>query len=262
MSRLGPLFQRLREQGERALITYITAGDPDRETSWALAKALLRAGADVLELGIPFSDPLMDGPILQASQFRALEAGTRTPQVLDMARRLRGETEAGLVLMTCYNLVHRYGLERFAQEAREAGVDGVLVTDLPPEEAGEWEQKAWAEGLDTIYLVAPTTDDRRLRTIAAHARGFIYCLSRRGVTGVRETLPSDLPETVRRIRLVSTLPIAVGFGISRPEHVRQVVRLAEGAVVGSAIVRLLAEGHPLEEIEAFARQLKEATKMP
>ncbi|HIE51926.1 MAG TPA: tryptophan synthase subunit alpha [Armatimonadetes bacterium] len=263
MSRLEECFAALRARGEKGLIPYLTAGDPSLEFTARLVEGVAASGADIVELGIPFSDPLMDGPVIQASAQRALQARTTPAEVLALVAQLRPRVEVGLVLMTCYNLVFRYGLERFAAEAQEAGVDGILVTDLPPEEAGEWEPVARAQGLDTIYLVAPTSTPERLRLIAEHATGFIYCVSRRGVTGVRKRLPPDLTAMLARIRAQTDKPIAVGFGISTPEHVRQVVAWADAAVVGSALVqRLAAGGDPEEQLRGlseFVRELKEAT---
>lgn len=265
MSRLDDLFATLGARNECALMPYLTAGDPSLALTERLIETAAAGGADILEVGVPFSDPLMDGPVIQESANRALAGGTTPEAVLGLIRRVRPRVDSGLVLMLCYNLVYRYGPERFAADAQEAGVDGVLITDLPPEEAGDWERAARSRGLDTIYLLAPTSTPRRIALVAAHATGFIYCISRRGVTGVQETLPPDLEAVLARIRARTDRPIAVGFGLSRPEHVRQVAQWAEGAVVGSALVQTIAAAAPDETAQLKAagelvRQLKAATR--
>lgn len=219
---------------------YLTAGDPDLDTTAELLSAVAESGADIIELGIPFSDPLMDGPVIQEAGNRALAAGTTPPRVMEMVAAIRPKVEAGLLYMVPSNLVWRYGPGRFAGDAAAAGVDGVLITDLPPEEAGEWQELATSAGLETIYLLAPTSSPERIRRVARLVTGFIYCISRRGVTGPQDQVPDELVEVVQRIRAETALPVAVGFGIATVEHVRKVTTLADGAVVGSALVAALA----------------------
>ena len=264
MSRVEERFGELLSRGEKALICFLTAGDPDLDTSEALILELAAAGVDVIEIGVPFSDPLADGPSIQASSQRALEGGVTPQAVLDLVRRVRGQSEVPLVLMTYFNPVQRLGIERFAGDAASAGADGVIMTDLPPEEAGDWKAAADGAGLDTIFLLAPTSTDERIRRVAAMGTGFIYCVSRTGVTGARSELPPDVRELVSRIRAATAKPVAVGFGISSPAQVREISEWADGAVVGSALVDLVAarQDRPrlLAEVNAFARSLKEATR--
>lgn len=235
MSRITDTFTALNGKG--ALVAYITAGDPSIAGTERLAPILAGAGADIIELGLPFSDPLLDGPVIQVSAQRALEAGTHTADVFAMVRRLRDRGfTTPFVIMTCTNLVARRGFTQFAEQCRDAGVDGVIVTDLPPEEAGEWKQAAQSHDIDTVFLLAPTSTDERIETAAGMASGFIYCVSRAGVTGVQNTLPTELHALLDKIRSHTHIPIAVGFGISTADHVRTVWQWADGAVVGSAII--------------------------
>jgi tryptophan synthase alpha chain len=219
---------------------YVTAGDPDLATTRAVLPAMSGGGADIIEIGIPFSDPLLDGPVIQSASHRALLAGVTPPKVIEAVAAVRGDIAAGLLFMVPFNLVWRHGLAAFAADTRAAGVDGVLITDLPPEEADAWQAAADAAGVETIYLLAPTSTRQRIRLAAARATGFIYLISRRGVTGVRAAVPAELREMVAAIRAETDTPIAVGFGIATPEHVRQVCAVADGAVVGSALVEQLA----------------------
>jgi len=259
-SRLEATFARLRERGERALVPYFTAGDPSLADTRCLVAEAARRGADVIELGVPFSDPLADGPVIQRAAMRALAAGTTLPRLLEMVSELRAEVSVPLVLMTYYNPVLAFGLEAFARAAVRAGVDGVIVVDLPPEEADPLAREAEAAGLDVIYLVAPTSTPERVRLIARRSRGFIYMVSLRGVTGERQGLPPDLAAQIRTLRRVTDKPVCVGFGISTPEQVAAVGRLADGAAVGSAIVRLVEErsGAPslVNDVGAFIAELK------
>jgi tryptophan synthase alpha chain len=226
-------------------------------TTADLVKTIVEAGADIVELGVPFSDPLADGPSIQASSFRALQAGATVPKVLDCVREIRRECDAPLVLMTYYNPIQKYGLARFATDAARAGADGVITTDLPPEESGEWKPAADAAGLATIQLVAPTSTKERIKQAANMASGFIYCVSRTGVTGARDDIPTELRELVRTIKSISDLPVVVGFGISRAEHVRKVNEFADGAVVGSALVNVVAaRGDLLKRAGEFVESLK------
>jgi tryptophan synthase alpha chain len=235
-TRIAQRFDELRRAGELGLVAYITAGDPALEASERIVLALAEAGADIIELGVPFSDPIADGPTIQRASERALRSGTTLAGVLDLVRKLRARTQVPLVLFSYFNPVLQMGLEKFAGSAAKAGADGVLVTDLTPEEAADYRRVARSAGLDTIFLAAPTTTDARLVQIAECSSGFLYLISRTGVTGAREELPADLPGLVRRTRRATSLPLAVGFGISLPGHVSILGGLAEAAVVGSALV--------------------------
>jgi len=264
MSRIAKCFARLRRRGEGALIPFLVAGDPNPEVFPHLLRTVAQSGADIIELGAPFSDPLADGAVIQEGFQRALAYGVTVSDICRWTRGLRAAADTPVVIMTCYNLVLQHGLDHFAEEAAGAGVDGVLVTDLPPEESSAWEKVARARGLDRIFLLAPTSTPERIRRVARRGSGFIYAVSRLGVTGARAELPPDLPDLAGRIRACTDKPIAVGFGISRPEHVRAVCRVADGAVVGSAIVRQVASapavGGRAESVGEFVRTLKQATK--
>ncbi len=217
-------------------MAYLTDGDPTLSASERIILAAAEAGADVIELGVPFSDPVADGPTIQRASERALRGGATVAGVLDLARRLRTRTEVPLVLFSYYNPILQMGLEKFARAAAEAGIDGVLATDMTPEESAEYRGVLRAQGLDTIFLGAPTSTDQRLAAIAECSSGFLYLISRTGVTGARESLPEELPALVKRARKFTKLPIAVGFGISQPEHVSGLAGIADAAVVGSALV--------------------------
>ncbi|MBV9848101.1 MAG: tryptophan synthase subunit alpha [Armatimonadetes bacterium] len=263
-TRLDQTFAHLRAKNEGALVTFLTAGDPSVEHTADLVALLADSGADIIELGIPYSDPLADGPSIQASSLRALERGVTPPQVLDMVRQARERSDIPLVLMTSYNLVLRHGLERFALEAHDAGADGAILTDLPPEEAGHWKQAADVRGLATIFLVAPTSTPARIRMAADSATGFVYCVSRTGVTGARAEMAAELREFLSQVRTATDKPLCVGFGISTPEHVREVVGMADGAVIGSALVDFLHHNADNPDQDAALRALvgswKEATR--
>jgi tryptophan synthase alpha chain len=260
MSRLRETFARLRDEHAPGLVTYVTAGDPDLDRTAGILRALDRAGADVLEVGVPFSDPLADGPVIQRATERALAAGTTLSGVLDLLRSMRGDIEAPLVIFSYANPILRLGAEQFADRACDAGVDGVLILDLPIEEADEFRGMLARRGIDTILLLSPTTTDDRLRRAAALGSGFLYAISRLGVTGARETLAAGAQEMVQRIRKVSDLPVALGFGISKPDHVREVGQWADAAVVGSALVDVIArEGASRDlntRVEEYVRWLK------
>jgi len=260
VSRLAETFQRLRDAGTPGLVTYITAGDPDLPRTEGILRALERGGADVVEVGIPFSDPLADGPVIQRATERALEARTTLLGVLALLRRMRAELRMPIVLFSYANPILRVGAEQFADLARDAGVDGVLVLDLPIEESGEFRALLSARGIDTILLLSPTTSDERLRTAATLGSGFLYAISRLGVTGARSEIADGAEEMVRRIRRVSALPVALGFGISKPDHVRQVGQWADAAVVGSALVNVIAEAGQSPDlnnrVEEYVRWLK------
>ena len=260
MSRLQGAFARLREEKRPGLVTYVTAGDPDLDRTAGVLKALDRGGADVLEVGVPFSDPLADGPVIQRATERALASGTTLSGVLDLVGSIRADIRAPIVIFSYANPILRLGSERFADRAREAGIDGVLVLDLPIEEADDFRGMLAARGIDTILLLSPTTSDDRLRKAAALGSGFLYAISRLGVTGARDALADGARDMVARIRAVSDLPVALGFGISKPDHVREVGRWADAAVVGSALVDVIArEGasHDLNtRVEEYVRWLK------
>ncbi len=261
-SRIEQTFARLAREGRVGLVTYVTAGDPDLARSGEILLALDRAGADVLEVGVPFSDPLADGPAIQRASERALAAGATLPAVLDLVADLRSRLAAPIVVFSYANPILRLGVDRFVERAARAGVDGVLVLDLPIEEAGPFRERLCAAGLDPIFLLSPTTTDERIRKAAALGRGFLYLISRLGVTGARAQLAAEAQALAERVRRASSLPRAVGFGISRPEHVAEVGRWAEAAVVGSALVERIAEvagGSDLvEEVEQFVRWLRGA----
>ncbi|HXN35416.1 MAG TPA: tryptophan synthase subunit alpha [Opitutaceae bacterium] len=242
MSRIKEAFARARAQNRAAFIAYLCAGDPDFETSLCACRAVVESGADILELGVPFSDPLADGLTNQLAAQRALEAGMTSARVFELVRRIRESSEVPIVFYTYYNLVFSNGVDAYVRAARAAGVDGMLTLDLPPEEAQEVAAASRAHGLDTVCIVAPTTPDSRLPMIAAAATGFIYYVSREGVTGVREKLAGGIPEALARIRLHTKLPVAVGFGISTRAQVAQVAAHADGVVVGSALVNIVREG--------------------
>jgi tryptophan synthase alpha chain len=241
MSRIASTFEALRARGERALITFFTAGDPSLDVTERLIVEADRRGADVIELGVPFSDPIGDGPVNQRSAERALQAGTSLVRVLETVARVRSRVKAPLVLMTYYNPIFAFGLKGFARTAADAGVDGVLVVDLPPEEAGELAHEAESAGLDLIHMIAPTSTPARWRLIGRKSRGFIYVVSRTGVTGERADVPAALSDQIRGLRLVTTKPICVGFGIAKPDQVKSVGELADGVIVGSAIVRMIED---------------------
>ena len=257
MGRIGDRFASRRADGRPAFVAFLTAGDPSLERTVDLAVELEQAGVDVLELGVPFSDPVADGPVIQRASERALARGVTLSRVLDAVRRIRRRTPLPLVLFSYLNPLLRYGLDRLTTEAREAGVDGVLVTDLPPEEAESWLLRARAAELDTVFLAAPTSPDERLRRVAEASRGFVYAISRTGVTGEREALSDDARPLVARLRRLTKEPVALGFGIGTPEQVKAAARAADGVVVGSALVRYLEE-HPQGDLGAQVRWLKSA----
>lgn len=259
MSRLERTFSALRQSGQRGLVTFTTAGDPDLPRSGDILRALDRAGADVLEVGVPFSDPLADGPVIQRASERALRAGSTLTRVLDLVEGVRADIDAGIVLFTYANPIVRMGAGRFVERAAAAGVDGVLALDLPIEEADPFRETALAAGIDPIFLLSPTTTDTRIRRAAALGRGFLYGISRLGVTGARATIADGAEALVGRIRSVTDLPVALGFGISRPEHVAEVGRWADAAVVGSALIEVIARAAPerlLDDVERYVRWLR------
>jgi tryptophan synthase alpha chain len=240
-TRISKRFAELRESGELGIVAYITAGDPTLDATRKFVLALADAAADVIELGIPFSDPLADGPTIQRASERALKTHTTLAQVIELVREIRKSSDVPIVLFSYYNPVLQMGLEKFASTAANAGADGVLITDLTPEESDDYRRVLAAHHLDTIFLGAPTSTDDRLAKIAAVSSGFLYLISRTGVTGAKDALPDDLPALLRRARKVTQLPIAVGFGISLPGHVSVLGGLADAAVVGSALVSEIEE---------------------
>ena len=260
MSRIAATFEALHERGRKALIPYIMGGDPYADATVEIMHAMVQAGADLIELGVPFSDPMADGPVIQRATERALAAGTTLDGVLDLIASVRADIQAGIVIFSYANPIMRLGADVFADRAQAAGVDGVLVLDLPLEEAGEFRGLLESRGIDTILLLSPTTSDERLRKAAAVGSGFLYAISRLGVTGVRDRLADGAEDMVRRIRAVTGLPVALGFGISKPEHVREVGRWADAAVVGSALVTVIAEAGVSADldtrVEEYVRWLK------
>lgn len=257
MSRIGSRFTQCRAEGRKAFVAFVTAGDPSLERTLELALELERGGTDVLELGVPFSDPLADGPVIQRSSDRALGRGVTLEKVLGVVRKVRARSELPLVLFTYMNPVHRYGTERLAKDAKDAGADGVLVTDLPPEEANGWLSAARSAGIDTVFLAAPTSPDERIRRIAEASRGFVYAVSRTGVTGEKDKVSEDARPLVERIKALTAEPVALGFGIGTPEQVKAAAQAADGVVVGSALVRFLEE-HPQGDVAEKVRWLKSA----
>jgi len=261
MSRIAAAFARARARGKAAFVAFLTAGDPGGlARTLELCQGLEEAGVDVRELGVPFSDPLADGPVIQRASQRALERGVTLTGVLDLVRDLRRTSDLPVVLFSYANPLYRLGLARLAAQAREAGVDGVLVTDLPPDEAGDWLREARGTGLDTIFLAAPTSPEGRLRRIADASTGFVYAVSRTGVTGERQALSDDALPLLARLRALTDCPVALGFGISTPEQVAAAGAQADGVVVGSALVRFLEE-HPEGDLAGEVRRLR-ATPRP
>jgi len=253
-TRISKRFAELRDAGELGIVAYITAGDPTLDATLRHVLGLAEAGADVIELGVPFSDPLADGPTIQRASERALKSGTTLHGVLDLVRRIRQSSQVPLVLFSYFNPILQFGLEKFAAAAAESGADGVLVTDLTPEESEDYRRILKARGLDTIFLAAPTSTDERLQKIAVCSSGFLYLISRTGVTGAKDALPDDLPALLRRAHRFTQLPIAVGFGISLPGQVSVLGGLADAAVVGSALV---AEIEKATSVDAACAALRD-----
>jgi tryptophan synthase alpha chain len=257
-TRIAQKFAALRSTGEMGLVAYITAGDPTLAATERFVLALAEAGADVIELGVPFSDPVADGPVIQRASERALRNGTTLTSVLSLVRSLRKKTEVPLVLFSYYNPVLQMGLEKFAESAKAAGADGALITDITPEEAGEYRTAMTAHGLDTVFLAAPTSTDERLALISNSTSGFLYLISRTGVTGTKDQLADELPALARRVRRFTELPIAIGFGISLPGHVSLLGGLADAAVVGSALVEEIERA---ESVDTAAAALSARVKL-
>jgi tryptophan synthase alpha chain len=241
MNRIDNKFKLLRQAGRKALVAYLTAGDPSMEMTKEIIPALALAGADILEVGVPFSDPTADGPVIQAASQRALSSGATLEKILGMIACVRMKTDIPIILFGYYNPIYRFGVEKFSERASAAGVDGILVVDLPPEEARELRKHTDGAGLDFISLVAPTTGDNRISRIVGNAAGFVYYISITGVTGTARPEPSAIRKDVLRIKARTNLPVAVGFGISTPQQAAQIAPLADGIVIGSALVKLIEE---------------------
>ena len=258
-NRLVQALASRRAEGRKALIPYVMAGDPDDAATERLIGLLAEAGADAVELGVPFSDPIADGPVNQRAGFRALGREMSLGRAIELVARVRRHVEVPLLFMTYYNLFLHRGLAAERREAVDAGLDGVIAADLPPEDGGDLAAAAASAGLATVFLLAPTSTEERIRTVAGTSTGFIYCVSRTGVTGVRDEVPRDLEALVRRIKAVTDTPVCVGFGISRPSQARQVARFADGVIVGSVLVQMLEDDPAdLGRVGAFVRDLKAA----
>jgi tryptophan synthase alpha chain len=262
--RIEEVFASLKERGEKGLVAFVTAGDPTAKKSEEIILAIDKAGADIIELGIPFSDPMADGPTIQASSERALGKGMTMTRVFDLVRRVRRKSAVPIVLFGYYNPIFSYGVSRFAHAARLAGADGVLVVDLPPEEGGELEAAMAGEGLDIIYLLTPTSDASRMKLVARHGTGFIYYVSLAGVTGARKTLTTNIDKAVRKVKRFTDLPVGVGFGISTPKQAREAAREADAVVVGSAIINVIAKYGRSKDlavrVERFVSSLKKGIR--
>ena len=266
MSRIENCFQKLNEINQKALVAFIAAGDPDLPTSQRIFSIIEKNGADIIELGVPFSDPLADGPVIQAASQRALGNGTTLKKIIQLVAEIRQTSELPIVLMTSYNPVFAYGQKLFVDDALNAGVDGVIIPDLPPEEAGEFDSHACKQGLDMIHLLAPTSTPDRVRLIADQSRGFIYYVSLTGTTGVKSKVNRNLKTKVQAIKDVANLPVLVGFGISGPEQAKEAAALSDGVIVGSAIVRLIEQngnnGDLETKIGGFVASVKQAISNP
>lgn len=261
MSRIDAAFRDLRTHGRTGLVTYVTAGDPDLERSREILVRLDRAGADLLEVGVPFSDPLADGPVIQRATERALRSGTTLDKVLTLISDIRSLVNAPIVVFSYANPILRMGLERFVERAKAAGVDGVLTLDVPPEESSELRAAFSRARIDTIFLLSPTTGVERIRRASALGTGFLYGISRLGVTGARDEIDESARELAERVRAETGMPLALGFGLSRPEHVRAIGQYADAAVVGSALVKVIAEHGQspglMTEVERYVRWLRD-----
>jgi len=258
-TRIQQRWTELQARGEKALIGFVMAGDPDFPNSIEIVLALAEAGVDIMELGVPFSEPIADGPVLVRAGDRAIAKGAFLPAILEMVREIRKRSEVPLLLFSYLNPIMRYGFERFAQDAVACGADGALITDLSVEEAGPYVTEMRRQGLDTVFLAAPTSTDKRLRRVAELSTGFVYAITRTGVTGARETLSASVKPLIERLRGITSLPIAAGFGISRPEHLADLAPVVDGVVVGSALVQCLEQhlDNPAPHMAQFARQLKQ-----
>ena len=263
-SRLDRTFVRLRQEGEQAIIAYVMAGDPSLQETERLVVELEQAGADIIELGVPFSDPIADGPVIQQAAARALGSGTSVRTIFPMVARIRTMSQIPLVLMIYYNNIHAFGPERFCQEAARSGVDGLIVPDMPPDEAGPLKGPAAAAGLQLIFLLAPTSTAERRTFVARQSEGFVYCVSLTGITGAKLHNVADVCKNVEKIRKVTRVPVAVGFGVATPEDAADVAAIADGVIVGSAIVKQIAAHQQKPEmvthVAEFVRSLKTAMR--
>lgn len=256
MSRVQETFARLRAAGRTALIPFVMAGDPEVKVTEEVVPRLVEAGADLVEVGIPFSDPIADGPVNQRAAQRALARGVTPREVLALCRRIRERTVAPLILLSYYNPLLRHGIEGFCEDARDAGVDGLVIPDLPPDEAGDLVKAARASGLDTIFLVAPTSTEERIDLVCRLTTGFVYCVSLTGVTGPRRELSQEAVSLLARLRTRTALPLVLGFGISTPTQAGEVARYADGVIVGSALIQVMEEAG-IQVVEASARFLSQ-----
>jgi len=256
MNRIDKLFKKKK----KVLIIFLTAGDPDLKTTVGLVRELEKSGADLIELGIPFSDPLADGPVIQKASLRSLKAGTTVKKILNAVGKIRKYSEIPIVLFTAYNPIFKYGIKKIVQDAKCAGADGFLVPDLPPEESGELLQLSKAQGLKMIFLLAPTTKKERIKYIAKKSSGFLYYISLMGVTGAREKLANTIKKNVMEIKKITNKPVVVGFGVSKPEHIRKISKYTDGIVVGSAVVRLIEkygkQKRVFKKVGDFVKSLK------
>jgi len=263
-SKLDRTFAQLRQSGEKALIAYVMAGDPSLQDTEQLVVELEQAGADIIELGVPFSDPIADGPVIQQAAERALRSGTSLRTILSMVTRLRARTQIPLVLMAYYNNIHAFGPERFCHEAAQAGVDGLIMPDMPPDEAGPLREPAAAAGLQLIFLLAPTSTVERRTFVARQSQGFVYYVSLTGITGAKLLSVADVGKNVEKIRKVTHVPVAVGFGVATPEDAANIAAIADGVIVGSAIVKQIAahreKPEMVKHVAEFVRSLKTAMR--
>ena len=262
MSKISRTFEKLRSEGRKALIPFITAGYPDINTTEKFIYELEKSGADLIELGVPFSDPMADGPVIQMASERSLANGTNLKTILELVKKVRKRTEIPIILMGYYNPFFIYGLKRISRDAKNAGVDGFLIVDLPPEEAGEMKAQTDSAGLDIIFLLAPTSDEKRINLITKNGTGFIYYVSLTGVTGIRSELDRDIRKQIKKIRRKTRLPIGVGFGISSPAHAKRVAKWADAVVVGSAIIKIVenssSKKQMVQRVGKFVNDLKKA----
>ena len=260
MSKISRTFEKLRSEGRKALIPFITAGYPDINTTEKFIYELEKSGADLIELGVPFSDPMADGPVIQMASERSLANGTNLKTILELVKKVRKRTEIPIILMGYYNPFFIYGLKRISRDAKDAGVDGFLIVDLPPEEAGEMKAQTDSAGLDIIFLLAPTSDEKRINLITKNGTGFIYYVSLTGVTGIRSELDRDIRKQIKKIRRKTRLPIGVGFGISSPAHAKRVAKWADAVVVGSAIIKIVENSSSkklmVQRVGKFVNDLK------
>jgi tryptophan synthase alpha chain len=261
MNRIDLKFNELKEKKEKALITFITAGDPDRDTTVDLVVAMGKAGADIVELGIPYSDPVADGIVIQESSLRALKAGIKIGGIMDIVKDIRKQSAIPLLYLVYYNCIFKYGIERFMKECNESGIDGLIIPDLPLEERGEIVELANENNVSIIPMVAPTSEER-VKNVLQHGRGFVYCVSTNGVTGTREQVATDLSGYMNLVKQYSEIPRAIGFGVSSPAMAKEFSKYGEGVIVGSAIIKLIAGAkdkiEAVSKVESFVKELKAA----